>query len=242
LAALVALPLLACGRPPGAVVSYLRADEGVVFHGPTAARVVALTIDDGPDARTPAILDLLAAHDARATFFLVAAHIAGNEATVRALLAQGHEIGHHMLHDTPTARQPAAVFEEHFLAAESILQAFQPCLRWFRPASARFNAHVLRTVRAHGYTPVLGDVYPLDAHIPSADFAANYILRNVRPGSILVLHEGGARAGRAMRALERVLPELRRRGYHVTTLSELLGPTAPARPACRDRTPPPPPS
>jgi peptidoglycan-N-acetylglucosamine deacetylase len=64
-------------------------------------------------------------------------------------------------------------------------------------------------------------VYPLDAAIPSSRFAAGYILRNVRPGSIVVLHDGGARGRRTLRTLAAVLPELRRRGYAVLTLSAL---------------------
>jgi peptidoglycan-N-acetylglucosamine deacetylase len=77
-------------------------------------------------------------------------------------------------------------------------------------------------LQRHGYRCVLGSVYPFDATIPSAAWATGYILRNVRPGAIVVLHDGGGRGRRTARVLAEVLPELRRRGYRVVSLSELV--------------------
>lgn len=71
------------------------------------------------------------------------------------------------------------------------------------------------------YRCALGSVYPYDATIPSVAWARWYILRNARPGSIIVLHDGGARGGRTLQVLRAILPELRRRGFRVVTLSEL---------------------
>ena len=71
------------------------------------------------------------------------------------------------------------------------------------------------------YRCALGSVYPYDATIPSAAFSIRHILRNVRPGAIVVLHDGGARGRRTARTLGAVLPELRRRGFRVVTLTDL---------------------
>jgi peptidoglycan/xylan/chitin deacetylase (PgdA/CDA1 family) len=69
----------------------------------TRAKAVALTLDDGPDAATtPAILDLLRQHGARATFLLITSRVPGNEELVRRMLAEGHEIGNHMPRDEPS--------------------------------------------------------------------------------------------------------------------------------------------
>src|SRR5437016_5065317 len=74
----------------------------IVWFVETDKPLMALTIDDGPDATgTRAILDVLARHGARATFFLLADNIRGNEELVSRLLAEGHEIGNHMLRDEP---------------------------------------------------------------------------------------------------------------------------------------------
>jgi peptidoglycan/xylan/chitin deacetylase (PgdA/CDA1 family) len=64
-------------------------------------------------------------------------------------------------------------------------------------------------------------VYPLDPHVPSSAFASAYVLSNVHPGAVVVLHDRGARGRRTAETLRRVLPALRHRGYRVTTLSEL---------------------
>lgn len=94
--------------------------------------------------------------------------------------------------------------------------------RWFRPGSGWFSPTMLEDVERQGYRLVLGSVYTFDAQIPSADFIARYVLENVRAGSIIILHDGAGRAMRTAAALDRVLPELRRRGYRVVTVTELL--------------------
>jgi peptidoglycan-N-acetylglucosamine deacetylase len=76
-------------------------------------------------------------------------------------------------------------------------------------------------MQRHGYRCALGSVYPFDATIPSVAWATRYILWNTQPGAIVVLHDGGSRGRRTVRILAAVLPELRRRGYRVVSLSEL---------------------
>src|SRR5918993_4597944 len=102
---------------PGPVVRWLsRHFPDVLFEQPNAGPLVALTFDDSPHATsTPRILDVLAAHDARATFFMIGEYVAGNEAVVRRLIAEGHELGNHMLSDAPSARLSAAEFERQLL-------------------------------------------------------------------------------------------------------------------------------
>ncbi len=73
-----------------------------------------------------------------------------------------------------------------------------------------------------GVPCALGSVHPFDPQIASARFSARYILSNVRPGSIIILHDYGARGERTLTALATILPELDRRGFRVVTLSELL--------------------
>jgi peptidoglycan/xylan/chitin deacetylase (PgdA/CDA1 family) len=81
---------------------------------------------------------------------------------------------------------------------------------------------MLSMVHRHGYRCVLGSVHPFDPQIASAWFSARYVLRNVQPGSIIILHDHGARGERTVAALAAILPELDRRGFRVATLSELL--------------------
>ena len=80
---------------------------------------------------------------------------------------------------------------------------------------------MLRTLEGHAYSCALGSVYPLDAEVPSAWFATRYVLSNVEPGSIIVLHDVGARGLRTAAVLASILPELETRGLQVVTLSTL---------------------
>jgi peptidoglycan-N-acetylglucosamine deacetylase len=80
---------------------------------------------------------------------------------------------------------------------------------------------MLAAIERAGYRCALGSVYPFDAHVPSPAFSSAYILTTVRPGSVIILHDGGARGRRTAVTLERVLPALRGRGYRVVSLSEL---------------------
>ena len=190
----------------------------------TSERIVALTIDDGPDAaHTRQILDLLRAHDAHATFFVISSRVAGNEALVRATVAEGHELGNHLTRDEASMRLPPEAFAAAMRHAGDVLGAYAT-VRWLRPGSAFYDGEMLDTIERAGYRCALGSVYPYDPHVPSARFAAAYVLSNVRPGAVIVLHEGGDRGRRTVETLRRVLPALRARGYRVVTLSELVAP------------------
>ena len=194
---------------------------GCLYTVAARERVVALTLDDGPDAaHTPGVLRVLGAHGARATFFLISGRVRGQEPLVRAVVAAGHEVGNHLTRDEPSVRLAPAAFDAALREAGAVLGRFAP-VRWFRPGSGWYTPAMLAMARRAGYRCALGSVYPYDPHVPSPRLAAAYVLANVRPGAVIVLHEGGARGRRTVETLERVLPALRARGYRVVTLTEL---------------------
>jgi len=187
----------------------------------TQERVVALTLDDGPDAlHTREILGVLREHDARATFFLISSRVAGNEALVAALVSEGHELGNHLTHDESSVRMAPAAFAAAVREADSVLERFAP-VRWLRPASGWYTDAMLDTIERAGHRCALGSIYPYDAHQPWTRVSAAYILTNARPGAVIVLHEGGSRGRRTVDVLRRVFPGLVQRGYRIVTLSEL---------------------
>lgn len=209
-------------RPEWIVTLLAKRSPAVFYSVKTDKPLVALTIDDGPDpVTTPKILDLLKQHGAHATFFLITERIPWNEDVVARTVKEGHELGNHLNTDTPSILLDAPEFERQLLASHRVLSQFAE-VHWFRPGSGWYNGEMLSILDRHGYRCALGSVYPFDPQIPSAWFAAEYVLRNVRPGSIIVLHDNGARGERTVAALATILPELRRRGLQVVTLSELL--------------------
>jgi peptidoglycan/xylan/chitin deacetylase (PgdA/CDA1 family) len=195
----------------------------VLYSVDTAHRALALTIDDGPDRRTtPLILEVLRRYEARATFFIITGHMPGNEALLRRMLAEGHELGNHLTRDEPSSRLSPQAFEKELCTAHAVLSAYGSRVAWCRPGSGWVNAPMLVTLQKHGYRCALGSVYPLDAQLPCPWFASLVVRWAARPGAIIILHDGGPRGRRTAKTLARVLPVLTSRGYRAVTLSELV--------------------
>ena len=195
---------------------------GCLYRVATKQKIVALTIDDGPDPRsTAAILDELKLHHARATFFLITGRLKGQSSLMRRLVGEGHQLGNHFTQDRPSIRLNPREFEVDLLAAHKALSPWGHPV-WARPGSGWYSEQMVAVMRRHLYRCALGSVYPLDAVIPSVTWASQHILRHIEPGAVVVLHDGGNRGKRTVRTLARVLPELQRRGYQVVTLSELM--------------------
>ena len=220
-AALAVLALALWTAPRWLVPRVAAHSPRCLYTVPTPERVVALTLDDGPDsAHTRTLLDLLRAHDARATFFLISGRVPGDEALVRAMVAEGHELGNHLTRDEASIRLPAHAFAAAVAEAGRVLGEFGT-VRWLRPGSGWYNGTMLDIIERSGYQCALGSVYPYDAQLPWPTLSAAYVLANTRPGAVIVLHEGGERSRRTIETLRQVLPVLRDRGYQVVTLSEL---------------------
>ena len=219
---LVALGSLIVFLRPHWVVSWLaKRSPDVLFFVETTRPVVALTIDDGPDEdTTPLILDVLDRHGAEATLFVITDRIAGNEELLTRAVSAGHELGNHMTRDGPSHRLPISVFSMELQRAGAELTRFDD-VRWFRPGGGWFNTEMVAAARRAGYGTALGSVYPFDTTLPSPRFVAWYVRTQVRAGSVIVLHDGGARGRRTAAALEQILPALERQGFSVTTLSAL---------------------
>lgn len=212
---------LSCATP--AILSRIsHTYPGCVYMRDSEKPLVALTIDDGPDSiTTPKILEVLSRHQARATFFLISSRVPGNEPIVSEIVKQGHEIGNHLTRDEPSIKLSMRKFEKALIEADSVLSKFD-AVHWFRPGGGRYDQKMIATLRRHNYRCALGSVFPYDTLIPRVWFAIKYILYNIRPGSIIVLHDVGPRGERTVKTLSKILPELIDRGFRVVTLSELM--------------------
>jgi peptidoglycan/xylan/chitin deacetylase (PgdA/CDA1 family) len=212
----------ACRHPLRTVDLIWKPRPGVVYAVVTDARLVALTVDDGPDpAGTPAILDTLARHGAHATFFLLGDQVPGREDLVRRIVAAGHEIGNHGMHEEPAIDLSPEAFERELLEAQHRLAPFGASC-WFRPGSAWYDDGMLELLAHHGYRLALGSSYPLDAQLPFPRLASWWLRVDAEPGEVIVLHDGAERGPRTVAVLEELLPALSRKGLAVVTLSELV--------------------
>ena len=195
---------------------------GVFYYADIEEPMIALTIDDGVDSIfTPQILEILERYQARATFFLISSTVPGNESIVRSIASSGHEIGNHLTEDKHSITLSPAEFESALVEAEKILAPFGK-LRWLRPGGGWYNSTIVDIAHKYNYRVALGSIFPYDTHIPFSWFASWQILTNARPGSIIILHDGGKRGQRTVSTLNSILPQLKRQGYRIVTLSELF--------------------
>ncbi|QUY44596.1 polysaccharide deacetylase family protein [Acaryochloris marina] len=208
---------------------------GAIFYLPTEQPIVALTIDDGPDDQragdtntTGKILQVLAQHDAKATFFMISSRLsAQNQAFITQMVRQGHELGNHLTIDVPSISLPLPEFQTALQTAEQDILAaanHKTSLEWMRPGSGRCTPEMAEIAQQQGYKIALGAPWPYDTNLPSSDFAAQQILANVQPGSIIVLHDYGPEGAwglRTVQTLNQILPQLKQKGYRVVTLTEL---------------------
>lgn len=194
-----------------------------LFSIETQEKIIALTIDDGPHPEiTPRILSILAAHEVKATFFLIGERVGEHEAVVRQIVAEGHEIGNHLMYDEPSIRLSAEEFERQLLTTDAILTPYAP-VRWLRPGSGWYNKCMLALAKQHGYRSVIGSIYPYDAQISNVPFIVNYVVGNSFPGAIITLHDGTDERWHTITVLEQIIPKIKARGYRFVTLSVLAG-------------------
>jgi peptidoglycan/xylan/chitin deacetylase (PgdA/CDA1 family) len=206
---------------PTAVMEWKRADSPeVLFYVGTEEPVVALTIDDGPSDATPEILDVLAENGARATFFVIGQNVLERPDLTRRLVAEGHELGHHMMVDEPSIDLPDETFRARFDAMDDILDGYGGS-HVFRPASGWYDDRMVEHAADLGYQTVLGSVYPFDAQIPFPTLSNWYMQQLTSPGSILILHDGPERGPRTAAVLRKLLPQLRAQGIEVVPVSSL---------------------
>jgi len=214
-------------QPRFAVERMAAWNPGVLFRVETTRPVVALTIDDGPHAAiTPRVLDLLARHGAKATFFVLGRNIPGNEEILARMRAEGHEIGNHLVEDRPSVLLGDEEFERQLLVVDPWVDA-QARWRWLRPGSGWFTPTMTEQAARHGYRLCLGSIFPHDDVVHDPDRLAAEVLGRVRPGDVIVLHDGKDERAVLVATLERVLAGFGARGLRATTVSELVSLAAP---------------
>jgi chitooligosaccharide deacetylase len=195
---------------------------------------IALTFDDGPSRWTSPILDLLAAHDAHATFFLIGSVVEEQSEIVKRIVDEGHEVGNHTWSHPRLAAEcdQERVLDELRRANDAIAAVAHATPRRFRAPFYDVDDRVERLAATLGLVHTPRDVVPPDWH-PGARSAvvATLVLQQVKPGSIVGLHDGyPPREGQGgaltrevtVAAVATFLPRLVENGYECVTASSLL--------------------
>lgn len=189
--------------------------------------VVYLTFDDGPDPeRTPAILEILGRRNARATFFLIGSKVPDNEALVLRMIAEGHRIGiHSFFHDWKFPFISLDKMVNDLYSCKTLLESISNNnVSYFRPPFGVTNPTIGKAVKTLDLNVIGWDVRTFDTRYDLTGTAADgvtdlnrgmdrvlrRISENVRPGSIILMHD---RLPGSAELLERVLDYLDSNGY-----------------------------
>ena len=200
---------------------------------PAGGRTVYLTFDDGPNpAATPALLDVLARHQVRATFFIIDRHLtAETAALVRRAAAEGHGVALHSHTRRLTALSPGALARTLDAAAARLeqLAGVRPCAA-FRPHGGGRSSDMMAGLRQGGRRMVGWGMFLWDwdwFRRPDPDRLVPRIAGRAGPGSIIVLHDGHHKNPRADRrytveTVDRLIPVLRQKRLKFGTICDAI--------------------
>ncbi len=195
---------------------------------PDCSRVkcVALTFDDGPGPHTDRLLQTLRANDATATFFLIGDKVAGDPAAAERIAAAGMEIGNHTWQHLDLTMLPASeVAAQMSLATEAIVAATGQRPTLMRAPFGALDDAVLREAGRQSLAAINWDVVALDwVHDTNTAATREVLMAQIRPNSVVLLHDT---FGSTVDLMGQFIPVLKANGYHLVTVSQMLGPRAP---------------
>ncbi len=205
------------------------ASRGRGTHGPSTRRTVdckrkrcvALTFDDGPGLDTPRLLQVLARRKAPATFFLVGQMLDGRRRTARQIARAGHEIGvHTWAHPNLTTLPDKWVTWQlaHTKRLITEVTGVRPVLS--RPPYGASNPRVLRLQGELGLSEVLWDVDTSDWKIRNSGYVSRTAVQRARRNSVILMHDIRPTT---VAAVDSMIRGLRRRGFTLVTVSEVIG-------------------
>src|SRR5437870_6291623 len=191
---------------------------------------IAMTFDDGPSATlTPKLLDLLAAHHIKATFFVIGENVAEHPEIVARAAREGHEIGNHSWSHPNFAKMSQENVRSQLQRTDDAIKnatGKRPTL--LRPPYGSVTEREKRWIHDEfGYDIILWDVDPLDWKRPGPAVVRSRILKETRPGSIVLSHD--IHPG-TIEAMPSTLDELEAKGFKFVTVSELLDMATPITP------------
>ena len=197
-------------------------------------KVVALTFDDGPWPTTSELLDVLKENDAVATFFTIGEQTSDKTdyvETIQRMAAEGHQIGTHSYDHAATGggngvdmtrQSPEKQIEEVQMGQQAIADATgSEASKVFRSPGGNFHDEIIWNLQPYITSEIGWNVDTEDWRRPGADAIAERLL-SVKPGDVVLMHDGGGDRSQTIEALKIALPQLRAEGYKFVTIDQLL--------------------
>lgn len=203
---------------------------GRTFTGVGDGRKLALTYDDGPnDGHTQRLLEVLAKHNVRATFFMIGRYVQQRPQIVREVAAAGHVIGNHTFTHPNLALLSALQVR---IQIEECRRALQDVVghhsNLFRPPFGGRRRETLRIVRSLELQPVMWNVTAFDWKATSPEYIERNVTRRVHGGDVILLHDGshrelGRNRSHTVEATNRLIPRYKDEGYEFVAIPEMMG-------------------
>jgi peptidoglycan-N-acetylglucosamine deacetylase len=205
----------------------------LVFKAPSQKKTVAITFDDGPHpSQTPLILELLAQHNFKATFFMTSTNMRRNKDLLRTVAASGHEIANHTCnHPNNFFLNRTRLFAEINDTKKFIEDFTGKPNRFFRPPYGLFTPSTFSICKQLNLTIVLWNINSFDYKCPGVSHIANRVISRIKPGDICLFHDCHFRDttkiySQTISALKTVLPFAAGKGLKCITIGELLSNSA----------------
>lgn len=207
---------------------------GRTFTGlPRGSKQIALTYDDGPnDPHTLRLLEVLAKHDVKATFFLIGQFVEQRPDIVREVVKAGHIIGNH------TFTHPNLIYESNRKTrsqlercTRSIEDTVGQTPRIFRPPFGGRRPGTLRTARSLSLEPIMWSITGYDWNVPPAERIVARVSGKIRGGDVILLHDGshhgmGGDRAQTVIATDKLITRWKNEAHAFVTIPEMMKPTA----------------
>lgn len=195
-----------------------------IRHVNTTEKVVALTFDDGPDKPyTEQILGVLDKHHVKATFFVLGGNAKANPDLIKKIMAGGHDLGNHTMYHDKMKNRSVEAMKKDIQSVDDILRGigYQGEIT-FRAPFGITSDNLKIALQQLNKRMVLFTFLPQDWTKISAEQIYGNVMKEMKPGLIITLHDGGHRRENTVKATEMLINNLEKDGYRFVTVSELL--------------------
>lgn len=198
----------------------------MLYQGQVQQKIIALTFDDGPDQRfTPQVLDVLKKHRVKATFFLMGSRVKKHPNVAKRIVKEGHVIGNHTYwHPQLTKTGKQNMKWEINQTEQQIERATERHTSLFRAPYGALNDKLVKEIGDMGYKGIGWSIDTNDWKELGPQKITKNVLNHVHPGAIVLMHSAGHWSldlSGTVRALDQIIPKLRKEGYEFVTIPEL---------------------
>jgi peptidoglycan/xylan/chitin deacetylase (PgdA/CDA1 family) len=197
-------------------------------HTDDGQPIVYLTFDDGPSPYTPLLLDVLAQYNAQAFFFVIGQSVEASPDIVKATLEAGHHVGNHTYtHPNLAGIDYETFFKEVDSTQTAIMKAVpewiaaQGGLRYLRPPYFGMDENTADYAAKLGYELVLGEGGANDWDEPGVEHIVSTVMPQVKPGLVIVLHDGGGDRSQTVEAVRQLLAHFTEQGYVFRSIQQV---------------------